>query len=264
MKTLKNISKLILSLLVIIFFSCKKKDNNSSTNTTPPTPKGNIGFHLHTNVDTTEIDSGSVGVDAIGRKIQLNVAQFYISNITFKKSDGTSMTMSGVYALKDIANEEYILGQVPTGNYTAVTFNIGIDAGTNATNPSSHTGVLALQNPSMWFGNTNEGYIFMNIQGFGDTTGTGNYFRLFNYQLGTAAMLKTVTLDLNGMGMNMPPVSVTTTGTGLFHIICDYGALLQSINTFKTKNTIATPFNSDSLIVKQIANNVPNMFSFEM
>ncbi|HXD92836.1 MAG TPA: MbnP family protein [Bacteroidia bacterium] len=261
-KKIKLISKTLLVVCILSFFSCKKKD---SPVTTPPTPMGTIAFHLHTNIDTTEADSGVVVMDhASGKKFQLNVAQFYISGIVAYKTDGTAESVSNVYILKNISQEEYIIGQVPAGNYSRISFNVGLDVATNATNPSSHTGVLGTQNPAMWFGNTTQGYLFMNVQGFADTTtsNTGNVNHTFAYQLGGNAELKTI---------NMPTMAnsvvVTASNTNAlpaeFHIICDYGILLNNIN-FKTINAIATPFNSDSTVIKQISNNIPNMFRYEI
>jgi hypothetical protein len=261
-KKIKLISKTFLVMCILSFFSCKKKD---SPVTTPPTPMGTIALHLHTNIDTTEADSGVVVIDHIsGKKFQLNVAQFYVSGVVAYKTDGTAEPISGAYIFKKISQEMYVIGQVPAGNYSKISFNVGIDAATNATNPSSHIGVLGMQNPAMWFGSTTQGYIFMNVQGYADTTTThtGNANQPFIYQLGGNTELKTI---------NMPSMAnsvvVTAANTNAlpaeFHIICDYGILLNNVN-FKTNNAIATPFNSDSTIVKQISNNIPNMFRYEM
>jgi hypothetical protein len=261
-KKIKLTSKILLVVCLLFFFSCKKKD---STTTTPPTPMGTIAFHLHTNIDTTEADSGVVVVDHVsGKKFQLNVAQFYVSGIVAYKTDGTAEPVNNAYLLKNIDQEEYIIGQVPTGNYSKISFNVGVDAATNATSPSSHTGVLGIQNPDMWFGSTSQGYIFMNVQGYADTTAThtGNANQAFAYQLGGNAELKTINMPT--MASN---VVVTATNTSAlpaeFHIICDYGILLNNVS-FKTNIPIATPFNSDSTTIKQIYNNVPSMFRYEL
>jgi hypothetical protein len=244
------------------FFSCKK-DSTTST-TTPPTPMGTIAVHLHTNIDTTEVDSGIVVLDnSSGKKFQLNIAQFYMSGVVAHKADGTAEPISNAYILKTMRQEMYVIGQVPTGNYKSISFNVGIDATTNSTDPSAHTGVLGVQNPNMWFGWQWQGYIFMNVQGYADTTTThtGPANQPFIYQLGGNTQLKTI--NMPAMPTNLV---VTTSNTNAlpaeFHIICDYGVLLNNVN-FKTNNTAATPFNSDSVIVKAISNNIPNMFKYE-
>jgi len=256
-------SKLILIACVVAFFSCKKKDN---TENTPPTPMGTIGFHLHTNIDTAEADSGEVITNYIThQRYQLDVAQFYISGIVAYKTDGTAEPLNNAYLLKNIDQEEYIIGQVPTGNYKSISFNVGIDAATNQTDPTTHTGVLAVQDPSMWFGWQWQGYIFMNVQGYADTTAThtGQVNKAFTYQLGGNNELKNIHMPDRASGTY---VTVTTSNTNTlpaeFHIICDYGILLNGVN-FKTNNGAATPYNSDSTIVKAIESNIPNMFRYE-
>jgi len=254
-------NKLILILCVIFFFSCKKKDT-----TTPPTPMGTIAFHLHTNINTTEADSGAVVMDYVhNKKFQLNVAQFYISGVVAYKADGTAEPVSNTYLLKNIAEEEYIIGQVPTGVYSKISFNVGIDATTNANNPLGHTGVLGTQNPTMWFGNITQGYIFMNVQGYADTTATytGNANQHFSYQLGGNAQLKTI--NMPAMASNVAVTASSTTALPAeFHVICDYGVLLNNVN-FKIQTT-ASPFgtSTEQLTEQQIWNNLPNMFRYEI
>ena len=261
-KKIKLTSKTLLVVCILSFFSCKKKD---SPVTPPPTPMGTIAFHLHTNIDTTEADSGVVVIDhASSKKFQLNVAQFYISGVVAYKTDGTAEPISNAYILKNISQEEYIIGQVPAGNYSRISFNVGLDAATNATNPSSHTGVLGIQNPAMWFGSTTQGYIFMNVQGYADTTAThtGNVNQPFTYQLGGNIELKSINMPVMANSL-VVTASNTNALPAEFHIICDYGILLNNVN-FKTNNAIATPFNSDSTTVKQISNNIANMFRYGM
>jgi hypothetical protein len=256
--TTKKITLIIIAAtLLTIFFSCRKKDTTTST---PPTPKGDLYFHLHTNIDTTEADSGIVCSDAAGRKFQLNIAQFYLSGIALKKTDGSVYNISGAYVLKTISEEVYMVASgVPAGNYSSVSFNVGIDASTNQTDPASHSpGPLAMQDPSMWFGSTSQGYIFVNVQGLADTsathTGTVNY--PFSYKLGTSSLLRTV---------NMPSqaFSVVANQSAVVHMVADCGKLLEGVN-FKTQNS-ATPFGNAAEVstAAQIANNIQNMFRYE-
>lgn len=259
MKTLKT----ILLIGTIVFFSCKKDSNTSQT--AAPIPMGTIAMHLHTNIDTTEADSGLIVMDnASGKRFQLNVAQFYISGIVAYKTDGTAELFSNSYILKTINQELYVIGQVPTGNYNKISFNIGIDANTNAINPSTQTGILGLQTPSMWFGNTSKGYIFMNVQGFADTTAnhTGAANQAFSFQLGGNSQLKTINMPATN---NVVVISTFNTNSipAEFHVICDYGALLNNVN-FKTQ-TSASPFGTtaEQATAQQIWNNLPNMFRYE-
>ena len=255
---MKSINKSLLPAALILLlsvglFSCSKSDNNNNS----VTSKGAIFFHMHTTIDTSEVDANQVAKDATGRRFSLSVAQFYISDIILHKSDGTDIPASGVFILKTIGEEEYQIDSVPAGNYKSVTFTVGLDATANATSPSSYAAAspLSAQTPSMYFGSAAQGYIFMNIQGMADTTAAqnGSVNVPFSYQLGTSAMAKTVT-------MPNETVSVIAGQQSFIHINADYGKVLSGIN-FKT-NPTATPFVNAS-IATQIANNIPSMFRYE-
>jgi hypothetical protein len=245
----------IIALILFIsaaFFSCKK----STTDMPPLTPRGTFALHLHTDIDTSEIDSGGVGRDALGRQIQLNLAQFYFSNVTLISTDGISRGISGVF-MKIIGQEVYLVGEAPAGNYAYFSFQVGLDNTTNQTLPSSYAAgnVLAPQNPPMWFGSTSQGYIFLNIQGYADTSAGNNgpLNQPLNYQIGTSTALKRVTMPLQAFTIVSNQVYVA-------HVIADYGVLLQNVN-FKTQNN-ATTF-SNPTVANSIASILPYIFRYE-
>jgi len=253
--------KILLNILTtaFIFGSLMFASACHKTNTNASTPKGILYLHVHTDIDTNEVDSAVVAKDSSGRHFQLDIAQFYISGIILTKSDGTSYAINNAYILKNIAQEQYLVDSIPTGNYTTITFSVGVDASRNSMNPSSFasTSALSPQTPSMWFGSTSQGYIFMNLQGYADTTAAQNgpVNQPFSYQLGTSALLRTVTMPIHS------PVFTATPNSSMFiHIIADYGKVLRGIN-FKTQNT-ATPFTNIG-VTTQIANNIPTMFRYE-
>jgi len=247
----------IVTLLIAALGSATSCKKDSATPATTTTQTGVLGFHIHTMIDTTEADSGLVATDLTGRRFQLNVAQFYISNVKLKKLDGTYITVDNVYLLKTIAQEEYIVGNVPAGNYKSVSFDVGLDATTNSKNPSSFaaSSPLSAQTPNMWFGSTSQGYMFMNIEGKADTSATnnGSVNQSFTYQLGTSSMLRTVNLPDNSF-------TITAGQTQQVHFYADYGKLLKGIN-FKTQS-MGMP-SMDPAVAVQVADSIPIMFRYE-
>ena len=167
MKTIiKNtIISATLILMIGSTFSCKKKVTPAPKASAQP--QGVLYIHIHTDIDTTEVDSGVVAKDATGRRFQLDTAEFYICNIKLKKVDGAYISAGKVYLLKTIAQEAYMVGNVPAGNYLSASFDVGIDAATNQKDPASYStsSSLSAQNPSMWFGSTSKGYMFVNVSG---------------------------------------------------------------------------------------------------
>jgi hypothetical protein len=250
---LHSLSICLVSTVLLFSASCKKETAAPS-----PVVMGHFYFHLHSNINTTELDSTNpIALDANGRQIKLTVAQCYISAIRLKKPDGNYQDLSGSIILKTIPNEEFLVGDVPTGNYTSVSFDIGLGNPVNSTSPSTYpaTSILAPQNPSMWFGSTSQGYMFMNVQGLVDTSAsnTGAVNFPVSYQIGTSALLQSIQ-------MPNQTFSVVAGQNNFIHLICDYGKLLQGIN-FKTQST-ASPF-VNAAVAAQIAANIPNMFRYE-
>lgn len=263
MKTMNKSIKILntsLAAALLIFSSCTKHKVDPET---PPPATGVIGIHLHTNIDVNEVDSGMVAMDANGRNIQLNIAQFYLSGFVLKKTDGSTVSLN-TCVLKTIGEEMYVLGTVPTGNYSSISFNVGLEDATNHTLPSSYASgnPLGVQDPAMWFGSSSQGYMFMNVQGLSDTSATQNApassYVPFCYQLGTSTMLKTINMPLMSQ-----PVSVTAKSTqslpALIHIMCDYGKLLQGID-LKTQSS-GSPFNNPA-VATQVAANITSMFMY--
>lgn len=272
MKTLKNkintITLITFIFVSLVISSCKKDKKTSPTDTEPPVPVGTIAFHMHITNGDEEIEAGDTVVNpGTSQKYILDRARFYMSGFVLHKSDGTDIAIKDAYILKSLEEEEYIIGQVPTGNYKSVSFNLGLDPSVNATLPASHSGVLGVQEPSMWFGTTTQSYVFLDVSGSADTTGQQNAEpdKKFTYQLGGNNQLRTIHMPaLSEMGLSALTVT-SDNSPGLpakFHLLCDFGLLLNSVN-FKTDNETATPFNSDSLSTKAILNNVTKMFRYE-
>ncbi|MFI5220903.1 MAG: MbnP family protein [Bacteroidia bacterium] len=255
MNTLINFLLLIIPL---VFFGCSKPSDTTLTNTNTGT--GTLYFHLHTAIDSTEVAYGDTARNIDGAKIILSLAQFYISGIKLQKQDGSWLAVNGVYILKKVENEIYLIGNnIPVGNYLTVSFNIGIDSAANAKSPSSYpdsTNVLSPQNPSMWFGSVSQGYIFINLQGAADTSsnknGTCNV--KFNYKIGSNSLLKNVILPQKSF-------SVSPGQTFYIHLYCDYGKLLQGVN-FKTQ-TLTDTYTNNPALAAQIATNFAGFIYYE-
>ena len=244
--------------LAICMPSCKKTDK-STTSTT-----GTFYMHLHTNIDTNEVDDvAALYRDSSGRHFGLSTAQFYISDIMLHNVNGSMYTIPGAIILKNIDSEQYVMGQAPVGTYDYVMFNVGLDATTNALQPTAFTTTGYISNSSMWYGTTAKGYMFMKLQGFADTTATqsGTDLVNFSYEIGGSSNLMMVTMPTR-TGNPYPLYTLTANGGNNFvHIICDYGKLLSVIN-FKTQDSTDS-YLLNPAISTAISNNIPNMFHYE-
>jgi hypothetical protein len=281
MKTIIKITTIIaIAFTTITWSSCKKKSSEPA----PSSATGTVGFHLHTDLDSIEVDVLDSVYNILGRNWSLSMAQLYISNIKLIGLDGTLHSMPDTI-LKIVNTEEYIIGNTPVGNYKSVSFNVGLapSINHNPNGPSasglvgnSSTGSI-LNHQEMWLGdatypsgsnfNPTDGYIFVNLQGKIDTSTSGNgpvgNMQPFKYQIGTDAMYTAVT---------MPDQNYTITAGQLhiIHIVVHYNKLLTGINfvhaapTTLNVTTVAENNVTSNPIATKIQGNIGSMFEYEI
>src|SRR5580698_6787172 len=91
-------NSLLFFLLLTCLFSCKPKDSPVPA----VTATGTLAFHLHTDVDTTEVDVlGQVYKLSTGRQISVSFAQLYLSHIQLIKLDGSTYEVPNLIILKN-------------------------------------------------------------------------------------------------------------------------------------------------------------------
>lgn len=242
---------IIIGLAILGVFSCKKDQTIAPNNAT-----GILYFHLHTNIDSNEVAVyDSVYSDANGRNFSLNLAQLYISGITLRKTDGSVVNLNNVVVLKTLDQEVYMLGNVPAGNYLNVSFDCGLGETQNSRNPNDFATnhPLANQNPPMWFGDTTQGYMFVNLSGKLDTSasGTGAPTVPFHFKIGSNALLKHITFT--DEAFTVPPDESATV-----HISCDYAALWSNLDW--KKDTLTDTYQTRPDLAFKIAGNIPKLF----
>jgi len=258
-----KLKKLLLPLALIVCLcnqACKKKD--TTTPTPAPTPNGTLMLHLHTNIDSNEVNEyNEVYVANNGRKVSLSIAQLFVSGIQLVKADGSTYDVPNVNILKTMEVEEYLVGSVPSGNYRSIRFQVGLSSATNSTTPASNDSTL--NRPAMWFGSSAQplGYVFVNFQGKIDTSnaanGTAAQMQTFSYKIGTNANLKQI---------NMPDqnYSVLPNQTQFVHITVNYNKLFTGIQLNNANNlTMNTVSANSSTLAAQLAGNIASMFSYE-
>lgn len=222
---------------------------------------GNVLLHFTSMVDTNTIFAyNTVYTVTGGRKVSVNMAQLYISNIELVKSDGSTYTCTDSLFLKTQVVDEFHLGTIPEGDYTAVKFNVGISPWLNDSVPSLYVDSLRLSHSEMWLGATAQpdGYVFVNFQGSIDTTdaATGAQLIPFTYKLGTNGNLKTVTLAKNFSSVNNQSTRL--------NIAIDYAKLLNGLQLNEPGNlNVSTATDNAGALATQVSNNIPLMFSYQ-
>ena len=254
LQLLKTIGIAALAATIFVTTSCNKKNDDA-------TPTGTIYLHMHSNVDSSEVESSEEWyADATGRHISLSTAQFYIADVTLKNANGTTYTISK-YVLKTIDSEEYLVGTAPVGTYTGVSMTIGVKGTDNTAAASGTAATNPLADENMWFSDHANGHIFLKIEGRADTTaaqnGTGSV--PFAYYVGGSANLKTI--DLPARTGSFTTYILTAGNAQFVHLVADYGKLL-SVLDFKTQDS-TNSFSQNPVIATTIANNMGNFIRYE-
>ncbi len=253
MKLTPKISLLVIAALVIFSAGCTKPKENT-------TPAAMLFLHIHTNIDTNEVDQGGIYTNWAGKAISLTRAEYYISGITLTRTDGSTVAVSGTTLVK-WGKEEYQIGNIPTGSYKNISFQVGVQAGDNHKDPSTQSGDLAAQNPSMHYSTTSNGYIFLAVAGLIDSSGSGTPNKPFSYQIGTDALIKTVILGDHSAAPYNAPYLATANGSITVHITGDYGKLFNNVDMMQSNQTNSTDVNT--ALATTLAGNIPSMFDYE-
>ena len=221
---------------------------------------GSLALHVHTLIDQVEVESyGDTLARTDGRQVTVTQAQLYISNIKLIKKDGGVVDAPSTVILIKQGIEDYEVGDVPSGNYKSIRFDIGLSDALNASTPVSTD--LSLFQPSMWFGATAQpdGFVFVNFQGTVDTTtlGTGTDLIPFAYKIGTNDHRVTVT-------MPDQDYSVVQDLQTVVHINANYAKLLDVVPLNNISNlSITTAEENTWSWINQMVSKIPDMFTYE-
>lgn len=176
----KNILALTMgaALLAFIFSSCKK-DKEETTTTTPTATTGTVKVEFEHTFGTEAFALGTTYTNGSGEQVTFNTTKYYVSNIKFTKTDGSVWSQPESYYLIDLSDESTALlsvSGVPTGDYAAISFMIGVDS-TRCVS-GAQTGALSTTNNMFW--SWNSGYIMSKFEGTSPASSTG----AFTYHLG--------------------------------------------------------------------------------
>ena len=170
-----------------------------------PTATSEFTLHFENTVGTAPLvlNAGAY-TNANGDAFTVSTFKYYISNVTLNKADNSSYTVPNSYFLIDQANaasQDVTMKNVPVGDYTSLTFTIGVDSTrTKAGNFSG--GVLDANNNMYWDMNGPE---FINLKMEGSSAQAlprGLVFHIAGYKHATTNTIRTVTLSFP-VGVNL-------------------------------------------------------------
>ncbi len=155
-------SKIILLILVTTsLFSCIKKDDP-----VPPSASLSSAKLTFENFVGTKplVLNTEWYTNANGDSFKVSTYKYYITNIKLTKADGSVYTETESYHLineADASTKFFTMGNIPEGNYTSISFLIGVDSTRNTS--GAQTGALDPINGMFW--TWNSGYIMAKFEG---------------------------------------------------------------------------------------------------
>lgn len=266
----KYIKISILTLLsAIVFISCKKEPAQPDYDTNKLAPLSvefdNIVGGQKLVLNTTNYTNAS------GEVFNIQFLQYYISNISVTKANGTVYTVpqdSSYFLIKESdRNTRFAKVNVPEGDYTQLTFTLGIDSLRSTMDISKRTGVLdpsGEHDEGMYWG-WNSGYIFFKMEGSSpqapvDPSGT-NKFRYHiggfgGYSAPTINNIKTISIDLTKRGI----AQVRSSRKANIHLMVDIAKVFDGSTSVSIAKNAQVMFSEFSTT---IANNYASMFAHD-
>ncbi|MCH5598194.1 MbnP family protein [Niabella ginsengisoli] len=261
-------SIIIITLFAFIFQSCKKDIDEPTFNEDNLAP---LSVEFDNIVGGQNLILNSTNYkNAAGETYKVQLLQYFISNIKVAKVDGTVYTIpqdSSYFLINESDPESrFAKIRVPEGDYTKLTFTIGVDSLRSTMDVSKRTGVLdpASGHDGMYW-DWNSGYIFFKMEGTSpqaptDPTGAEK----FRYHIGgfggysapSINNIKTVTLDLTMRGV----AQVRKTRSPNIHLFADISKVFDGVNTV---SITAHPQVMHSEFSVSIANNYAAMFTHD-
>lgn len=163
--------------------------------------------------------------------------KYFISNIKFKKDDGTYWTEKESYRIIDLATPEslnLLFKNLPTGTYTEMEYTMGVDSARNVS--GAQTGALAVTNDMYW--SWNSGYIMLKAEGkYLDTAKQKMFaFHLGGFK-GTNNIVTKRTMKFEGANA----LTVSKDKNSIVSVEVNPGLLWHSAPSVKTLNMIHMP-----------------------
>jgi hypothetical protein len=198
MKTNRIIWAVMLSTLL---FACKKEDITPDPvpNPNPVTSSMVIKFDHVWGPNRTSWRLNEMRVHpSTGDTSTFTVLNYYISNVRLRKADGSEYVQPESYHLVRLQPNAGLadlkLNNVPVGDYTAITYTIGVDSTRNVSGVQE--GALSPSNGMFWSWNT--GYIFVKAEGTTPHAVNGNFRYHIGGFSGANNAIRTVTHTFNG------------------------------------------------------------------
>lgn len=259
--TVRLLSALVLMLAVL---ACDTPDTDTSFD---PVASGRMKISFDNVVGSSDLtlNTGTYQNGA-GESFAVTKLNYFVSNIRLRKEDGSEYVVpqdSSYFLIQEErpSSQTITLNKIPAGNYTGLTFLIGVDSVRSLADLDKRTGILdpGLNNGMYW--DWNSGYIFLKLEGTSAVAPAAQngafFYHIGGYGRGNVTInnLRTVTLpfktDVAKVQTDLTPtIRLTTDALKLFN-----GPTKLSIA--QHSSVMFDPYSTN------VANNYAQMFSYD-
>ena len=203
-----NSLAMVLFLAAASLFTACNKDNPAEPGApAADTTTGNINIVMTHLFDGNPLQLLTQNyINAHGDTLNFEIFKYYLSNFKVKNTAGNWVVLPETYFLIDESNsdtKEFALTGIPTGNYTEVSFIIGIDSMRNCS--GAQTGVLDPINGMFW--DWNSGYLFVKLDGTSPQSPFGDFvYHLGGYKKPTNC-IRWKSISFNGTNASVSAIS---------------------------------------------------------
>lgn len=252
----KNTIRLFLAVLAFAFVSCKKESSQIDS-----TVKGELTLKFDHIVGGKKLQLNTEYKNAADETFTISTVKYYVSNIIATNSEGLVYTVPQDDSYFLIEAKDGVVGQakvnVPEGDYTKVSFILGVDSLRSASGIDKRTGVLDPANGMYWLWNS--GYIFFMMEG--DSEHSTEKDKKYRYHIGGFGGYETATIN------NIKTIEIDLTAGGIAKVRQDKGSqihlMADLLKIFNGKNQVSIEDNSTVMFnefSKKIAANYTEMF----
>lgn len=234
--------------------SCEKEDDNNTPAPTPTFGTMTVEFEHVYGGDAFVVPSATF-VNGSGESVSFNKFNYYVTNLKLTKADGSVWSEEESYHLVKVganASVEIDIENVPSGDYKAIEFTIGVDSLRNVS--GAQTGALSPAEQMFW--SWNSGYIFLKAEG----QETGG--QAFTYHIGGFRNSNgTNALQTLNFAFGTQTATVSPNATPVLHHVVDVAEFFDGHQALSVLNspTVVMP----GAMAVMISENYHHMFSFD-
>ncbi|GAB3728568.1 MbnP family protein [Spirosoma lituiforme] len=150
-----------------VLISCKK----TADDVVDPNTTNSVSIEFENRVGDQKLVLGTPAYKtSAGEPFALTKLNYFVSTISLKNENGTIQKFPDQYFLirqSDAASQVITLNNVPSGNYSEMSFTIGVDSAKSVSPVAERVGVLDVTSygDDGMYWSWNSGYIFLKIEG---------------------------------------------------------------------------------------------------